>query len=111
MFRTLGDPRSEDQLPPYPREIDSHPHYKYPHTSRFTLVEIFKALIHILPRTYLSIRVGPAGTPDKHPYRPSLFCRESTKNFLEACAANQKLSSQFGVVSGNDFSFVSHDKK
>jgi hypothetical protein len=85
MFQTLGDPQSEDQLPPYLRETDSHTHYKYPHTSRYTVTEIIliKALIHFLWRTDLSIGVRPTGTPGKHPYRPSLFCRKSTKNFLK----------------------------
>jgi hypothetical protein len=57
-FRILGDPQSEDQLLPYTGETDSHPYYKYPQISRYTLVEIivFKALIHIFPNNWLKHR-------------------------------------------------------
>jgi hypothetical protein len=65
MSQTLGNPRSKDQLLPFPGKTDSHPHYKYPQRSRYTLAEIIviKPLIHILLRTNLSIGVGLVDTP------------------------------------------------
>jgi hypothetical protein len=29
-IRVMGDPRSDDQLPPFSGETDPHPHYKHP---------------------------------------------------------------------------------
>jgi hypothetical protein len=87
-IRVMGDPRSEDQLPSIrEKKKDTHTNYKYPQTPMYTLAEIIliKAFIHILLKTDLSIGVRSAGTPSKHPYRSSLFCRKSPKNFLEAC--------------------------
>jgi hypothetical protein len=33
----VGDPCSEDELPPFPRETSHHPYYKYLQTYRYTL--------------------------------------------------------------------------
>ncbi len=49
-FQALENPQSENQLPPFSREIDYHPHYKNPQTSRYALPKIImiKAFIHSL---------------------------------------------------------------
>jgi hypothetical protein len=66
------------------------------------IIEVF---IQIIQRTDLSISVGLAGTPSKHPYRANYFARKGNNTFPEACVTKPKIVLTYCVL---QFSPTSH---
>jgi hypothetical protein len=81
-----GSPRLESRFPSFPRKTNSPFTINTDLPSGIPLAKIIviEAFIQIIQRTDLSIGVGPAGTPSKHPYRAYYFAGNDNRDFLEA---------------------------